>query len=122
MVSLTTTARCDVCFHEVSTGHTSEAAMLAELCALGWQVGADGLLCPDCAADAVCAAVGCTFTPWRPCRCHGQLPGHAAERPAPANSAECGVQFRWCERCSVHQERHPLDARSAGPALGEVPA
>lgn len=120
MVSLTTTATCDGCYHQVSTGHSSEAAMLAELTALGWRRDTDALLCPDCAADAACAAVGHTFAPWRACRCHGQFPGHhpqQGEQCSAGERAECGFEFRWCERCVIHEERHSLDVAAELPVV-----
>ena len=111
MVRLTMTAVCDHCCVVTPTQHTSESDMVAFLSGLGWVRTGAVLLCPDCAADAVCAARGCRFTEWRACRCHGHLPGH----PAPEHGgAGCGVEFRWCACCTIHAERHPVHTGAGG--------
>jgi hypothetical protein len=115
MVSVTATAVCAQCRRGVSSPVSipveTDAAVLAQLVGLGWRVADAVLVCPECTADAVCAAAGHVFAPWRACHCRGDLPGHAA--PV---TARCGYEFRYCARCAVCEDRHTLDLPTPGEA------
>lgn len=86
--------------------YPSRSAALDALAAQGWDISGDGgrLLCPDCHTVLTCEADGHEFTEWQRCRC-GQL--IAAHRPGPAG--RCGVAFRYCQRCCLHESRPAPD-------------
>lgn len=80
----------------------TESEALVAVSTQGWHVEGDGtrLLCPDCAPVLLCEAAGHEFTPWRRCRCEQLVPAH---RPGPAGL--CGMDFRYCARCCLHESR-----------------
>ncbi len=86
----------------------TEEAALAEVAAEGWYVEDPRLLCPDCGAVLTCEAVGHEFTDWQPCRCEQRVAAHP-----PGPDGRCGVEFRHCERCCLHESRLGPDGRAA---------
>ncbi|MGH4018120.1 MAG: hypothetical protein ACRDT0_02525 [Pseudonocardiaceae bacterium] len=66
-------------------------------------------LCPDCGTVPACEDRGHEFTGWRRCRCEQLV---AAHRAGP--DGVCGVAFRYCLRCCVHESRPALAGGAAG--------
>ena len=97
--------RCDQCgdgpFDPGMGSHwpTADVA-LAAVAAQGWEVDGPRLLCPACGAVLTCEAAGHEFTAWRRCRCEQLVPAHR-----PGSSGLCGMAFRYCLRCALHESR-----------------
>ncbi|MGH4017931.1 MAG: hypothetical protein ACRDT0_01530 [Pseudonocardiaceae bacterium] len=92
----------------------SETEALADLAGHGWRVE-DGqpprMLCRTCAVVVACEAAGHDFTDWQRCRCVQRLSKHPA-----GPGGVCGVQFRYCARCWLHESR-PAPTGAPAPTV-----
>lgn len=109
-------AHCDLCGDgpydpSMELHYPSEDAALDALAVQGWDIAAAGgrLACPDCHTVASCEAEGHEFTGWQRCRC-GQLV--AAHRRGPGG--RCGLAFRYCQRCCLHESQPAPDHEGDG--------
>lgn len=88
-----------------------EMTALEMAVAQGWRASADGrLFCSACGPILACEAEGHEFTPWhRPdqqdqtqgfrCGCDPRAAVH------PLGSQQCTREFRYCQRCCLHESR-----------------
>ncbi len=109
---------CDLCGDgpsdpSMELHYPSEDAALDALAVLGWDLAADGgrLVCPDCSTVLGCEEAGHEFIDWQHCGC-GQL--LAAHRRGTAG--RCGLAFRYCRRCCLHESRPAPDTDERGVA------
>jgi len=90
---------------------TADAALTAAAAA-GWHVDElPRLWCRDCQTVLRCEAREHEFTAWRRCRCEQLIPPHRA-----GPGGLCGVELRYCVRCSVLESR-PTPEQSGAVVL-----
>jgi hypothetical protein len=67
----------------------------------GWTVLGETIRCKGCALAEECAAKGCVWDDWWPCRC-----GCHGDRPEPMNRDHGQpMECRNCARCEDHEVR-----------------
>ncbi|MBV8541923.1 MAG: hypothetical protein JO063_07805 [Pseudonocardiales bacterium] len=106
---------CDQCVDALGdpgfeAHYPTEDAALDAAAAQGWEVGPGGRLwCSACGPVLTCAVESHEFTEWRAVllcvdELHESLAGteHAA---APAEGHPVGREYRYCQRCCLHESR-----------------